>query len=371
VRVLYDYQAFSMQRYGGVSRYVASVVSAIRASGEDVTAEFAGGYANNEFLAALGEPQPRTLLHRRQGRGAGTLQAAADLLNARLVERRIDAGGIDVAHPTYYHTVPRERAAGPAVVLTVHDMIHELFDLPDGERVRALKRSAVERSDRIVAVSEHTAHDLRELLGVPAEKIAVIPHGRTFLGTEQGDESLATPERFVLYVGSRTGYKNFARLAEALAPLMADDPALALVCAGGGPLNADETALADRFGLTGRIVSAPADDASLVTLYRRATLFCCPSRYEGFGLPLLEAMSLGCPAVASDASSLPEVGGDAVRYVDPESAGSMTAVIDELLGDEGARRSLTEAGLARASRFSWEASAAAHIALYRAASSAS
>jgi glycosyltransferase involved in cell wall biosynthesis len=369
MRVLYDYQAFSMQRYGGVSRYVASLVTAIRASDAEVFVEFAGRYAQNEFLAGLGEPAPMTLFHRRSGRGAGALAGIADALNKRLVERRIDAGGIDVLHPTYYHTVPRERAGGPAVVLTVHDMIHELFDLPDGERIRALKRRAIERADRIVAGSENTRRDLQRHLGVAADKIAVIPHGRTFTGNESGNDALELPGRYILHVGSRVGYKNFTGLIEAIAPLMVADKTLALVCAGGGPLTAAEDAFLGRSAIADRVHPSPADDASLVTLYRQAALYVCPSRYEGFGLPLLEAMSLGCPAAASRTSSLPEVGGEAVRYFDPESVEEMRAVITELLADADARRALAEAGLARAATFSWAASAAAHVALYRAVSS--
>lgn len=369
MRVLYDYQAFSMQRYGGVSRYVAEIVSGIRAAHPEIDAEFAGRYAANEYLAAVGETGGTDLLHRYGGRGRGSLLAVADALNARRVERRMDAGGIDIYHPTYYHTVARTRSGGPAVVLTVHDMIHELFaGVPDRERVCALKRRSVERADRIVAVSAHTAADLQRLLAVPAEKITVIHHGCPLTGREPDNEALALPERFVLYVGARTGYKNFAGLLEAIAPLMAIDPGLTLVCAGAGAFTPAERELAARLGIAGRLVQTPADDASLATQYRGATLFVCPSRYEGFGLPLLEAMTLGCPSAASGVSSLPEVGGEAAAYFDPASPEDMGAVIGRLLADPDERERLADAGLKRARLFSWDASAEAHAALYCAAS---
>lgn len=370
MHVLYDYQAFSMQRYGGVSRYVAEVVSRIRSGHPDTTAEFAGCYAANEYLERLGETGVSDAFHRYGGRGRGRLMRLADARNARAVERRIDAGGIDVYHPTYFHTVPRERASGPAVVVTVHDMIHELIaEVPDRERVMALKRAAVARADRVIVPSGHTRDDLCRLLGTPADKVTVIPHGCSFSGTEPDDPALALPERFVLYVGSRIGYKNFTVLLEAIAPLMAADPGLHLLCAGGGALTPAEEALATRLGVAAQVRGTPADDASLATQYRHATLFVCPSRYEGFGLPLLEAMVFGCPVAASNVSSLPEVGGEAVAYFDPADPASITAVIARLLTSADERAALARAGRERARLFSWEASAAAHVAVYSAVSS--
>ncbi len=368
MRVLFDYQAFSMQRYGGVSRYVYELVSGIRERHPDITADFAGRFAQNEYLTRLGENHASSLFHSYQGRGRGTLVAVADALNARACDRRLCAGGVDVVHPTYYHTTPRRRPGSPPVVLTVHDMIHELFDdLPDGARLRALKRSAVGRADHIITASANTSKDLQRLLEVPPSKITVIHHGCSFRGNEPGSQGLALPERFVLFVGSRLGYKNFSTLVQAASPLLKADPSVHLVCAGGGAFTKRERELFERNGIAGSVLQTPADDASLAAQYRRALVYVCPSVYEGFGLPLLEAMAFGCPAASSGASSLPEVGGDAVRYFDPMSPSEMSAVLGDLITDAGARAALGAAGRERSRHFSWEASVSAHLGVYRAA----
>ncbi|MBE0417862.1 MAG: glycosyltransferase family 4 protein [Coriobacteriia bacterium] len=364
MRLVYDFQVFSMQRFGGVSRYFTELISGIRDWHPDVDVELVGRWADNTSLGRLGVPYTR-LFHLYGGRGRGRLITIADYLNWKMVRRRTAAGDMCVYHPTYYQMHQPTGGGGCPVVLTVHDMIHELFELPDREKTMESKRRAVEAADHIITGSEHTKRDVQELLGVDGANITVIPHGRTFRGDEPGNRQLALPERFILYVGARAGYKNFSGFFDAIAEILRGDPSLHLVCAGGCDFTASERASFERAALSARILHTPADDASLATQYRRALLLAFPSKYEGFGLPVLEAMSFGCPVVCSDASSVPEVGGDAVRYFDPDSVTDMVQGVNAVLSDDVYRSALQTAGRQRANQFSWRASVEAHLEVYR------
>lgn len=356
-----------MQPYGGVSRYFSEIITGIRALEGGVSAEVVGRYASNEFLPRIGVTGASSLLHAYQGRGRGVLLEIADHANNRILDRRLSRGGVDVCHLTYHHTLPR--STDVPLVLTIHDLIHELFpEVPARRGFAELRRAAAERADRIITGSESAAHDVRSMLGVPADKITVIHHGSTFTGEEPGNPDLRLPGRYVLYVGARVGYKNFLGMVEAIAPVMRDLPDVHLVAAGGGPFTAEETTFLTQAGIAGRAHQMPADDRSLATLYRSAQVFVLPSKYEGFGLPVLEAMAFGCACAVSNASSVPEVGGDAVAYFDPASPDEIAEAVRTLLEDTATRRALESAGRVRAATFTWERSARAHLAVYESCS---
>lgn len=366
MRVLFDLQAFSMQEYGGVSRYIGEVAGGIARLHPEVDVSFAGRFAaDNIHLRSLGVPTS-TALHTYRGRGRGRIALLADRLNQRLVDARLRSGATDVLHATYYHTRPAADIPVP-VVLTVHDMIHELFeDLPRREWTMEHKRAAIRRADHLIVPSVSTAEDVTRILGVDAGTITVIPHGSTFVGDEPDRGELVTPDRYLLYVGVRYSYKGFRQFCEAVGSLARSFPGLKGVVAGGGAFTPDEHAMMGELGVSGIIVHIPCDDECLPTLYRRAALFIAPSLYEGFGLPVVEAMQFGTPSVVSASSSLPEVGGDAVAYFEPGSVASLVDVAGSLLSDEPARRGLSEAGYERARRFTWERSVDAHLAVYSA-----
>ena len=364
MRVMFDLQAFSMQEYGGVSRYVAEVAGGIRRFHDEVDVVYGGRFASeNIHLGAFGF-EPDTRLHTYRGRGRGRLMLLADALNQRLVDRDLRAGRADVLHATYYHTHTAPDIEVP-VVLTVHDMIHELFeDMPQRQWMIERKRAAIARADRIIVPSQSTADDLVRIRDVDPADITVVPHGSTFTGDEPIDPRLDLPQDYLLYVGVRYSYKGFGEFCRAVAQLSKAHPGLKGVVAGGGGFSLSERALIDELDIAGSMIHVPCDDRCLPTIYRRARLFVAPSQYEGFGLPVVEAMQFGTPAVVSASSSLPEVGGDAVAYFDPGSADSLVEVAGALLEDASARERMTAAGLERARSFSWRASVDAHVAVY-------
>jgi glycosyltransferase involved in cell wall biosynthesis len=192
----------------------------------------------------------------------------------------------------------------------------------------------------------------------------------THLGVDQAFSAdvpppVQAPPRYVLFVGRRDGYKDFATLADAFAGL--PDDGTVLVAVGGGRFTDAELARLARLGIAGRTRHVEADDSALPAWYAGALAFVFPSRYEGFGLPTLEAMASGTATVLADSSSHPEVGGDVARYFPPGDSDSLCQVLAEILGDERLRASLARKGVSRAAEFTWVAAARATAAVYAAA----
>ncbi len=279
------------------------------------------------------------------------------------------------------------RCPVPAVV-SVHDLTVLL--LPDTHRAKVrwsqlpfLERSLA-RARRVVAVSEATARDLEDqfpgaFFGRPG-KLRVIPHGVSpaFRPAAEAERDairreLGCPDGYLLYVGTLEPRKNVSAVLDAWLALRRDDPSTTppLVLAGGygwrskallrriGRIAATEVGAGEAASLPGLRLLGRVDDALLARLYRGATLFVYPSFYEGFGLPVAEAMASGVPVVTSDRSSLPEVVGDAGLLVRPEDPSLLAGALRHLLEDPSRRRELALRGLERVRAFRWETAAAA------------
>ena len=260
-------------------------------------------------------------------------------------------GAVVVHYPL---TVPVPRVERPSV-LTLLDVQH--LDLPRlfprGERLfrRLAYDRAARRADRVIVISEWVKERVVERLGLEPDRVHAIHLGvdhRRFTPTPD-----IVREDFLLYPARPWPHKNHARLFEAFARVRERRPGLRLVLTGVGH---DPKRLPPGVETLGGV---SADE--LVSLYRRAAALVFPSLYEGFGLPPVEAMACGCPVAASSAGSLPEVVGDAAILFDPHDARAIATGIDEALA--GASE-LAGLGIARAARFTWDATARAHDRVY-------
>lgn len=266
-----------------------------------------------------------------------------------------------------------------AGLLTLHDLQPITHPERFGPIKRLYIRTVVPRSlraaRRVVCLAGFTASDAVSVAGVDPERIALIPSGVDPAGPGPAPERRAevlgslglTGRRFVLYPAITYEHKNHRTLIEAFARLRSSHPDLRLVLTGGsGPREPEVLSLISELGVvdavhrTGRI---PSED--LDVLYRTAAVMAFPSAYEGFGLPLLEAMVRGCPVVASGVGGLIEVGGAAVVLVDPFDVGAWTTALGSVLDDDGYRARLIEQGLEQSDHFRWSDSALALAALYR------
>ena len=263
-------------------------------------------------------------------------------------------------------------------LVTVHDTFSEVSDRFFSEkhrRLRTRRYKEIAASDAvIVAVSEHTKRDFMEHFGVAPSRLEVIPEGvdRRFAPASEtevegvrGRHRLEKP--YLFFVGTLEYRKNVIGMMEAYRLLREAGLDLELVLAGvpGWAYSEIEAALEanpERRGIR-MLGYAPRED--LPGLYSGALCFLFPSHYEGFGLPVLEAMACGTPVVTSNSSSLPEVAGDAALLVDPDDPAAIAAAVREIVEDEGTREKLVEAGRSRAATFTWESAARRTLALYR------
>jgi alpha-1,3-rhamnosyl/mannosyltransferase len=293
----------------------------------------------------LGAGLPGVEVHQVAFGGPGRLTAAARDIVWYLGVLPLAARGADVLHcPTY-----RAPLSCPTpVVVTVHDLA--VFRYPETFRrwTRRYSRAIVPRvlraATHVIAVSEFTKGELGTLLGLPAERVTVVPNAVDRVFTPAGE---AAAGEYVLAVGTLEPRKNLPRLAEAAARL-------------GVELRVVGTRGWGRVAVPGSVrLLGEVPDAELAALYRGARCLAYPSLYEGFGLPVLEAMACGCPVVTSAGGACEEVAGGAAVLVDPLDVASIAAGI-ERAGDGAA-------GIERARQFSWEAAAAATAAVYRAA----
>lgn len=347
MRVLFDHQIFSLQRYGGISRSFASYVAPLRARG--VTVDI-GCYAtiNKHLDARLPRLPARFVAPPRLNRSFLAVNRRATALAVKRC---------DVVHTTFYLRedlgVGRERP----MVVTVHDMIPERFpDSRGGANQHAAKMEFVAAASAVVCVSEHTRRDLMQYADVPAEKAKVVHHGIDLVEAERDVHPVRhLPARYVLYVGHRHGYKNFAVALDAFIALAREHPDVHLVCVGGPPFNAAETTAVQRAGLGARVRHTVTSDAQLRWLYRNAAAFVFPSRYEGFGLPILEAFAQNCPVVAARASCFPEIAADAAVYFDADDVDACAGLLDDAL--QGRLRHVAAAGRERCAAFTLAATA--------------
>lgn len=279
-----------------------------------------------------------------------------------------------------YHGLSNElplgiERSGIRTVVTIDDFIFERLPglyQPIDRRIYAHKfRSAAERADLVVAISEQTRRDLIDFYGIDHSRIRVVYQGcrPTFQAVPSpgADEAearrLGLPDRYLLCVGTVERRKNLELIVKALPSL----PEVPLLVVGRETRYAREVReLARRLGVEGRLRFLKTDSAeTLATLYRRCTVSIYPSRFEGFGIPIVEALFCGAPVVTTAGGAFSEAGGPGSAYVAPDDVDGMRQVLSELLSDEGRRAAMREAGLRHARRFTDDAIAEGLSRVYR------
>lgn len=323
----FDDIVFSLQRFGGITEYWRQMTTRI-------------------------EAMPSFSVRRSIGTRLGRM-------------RRLSST-CEIFHSSYYRT-----ARGPTVrnVTTVHDLAYELGFVGSGVRAalhRAEHRRAFFASDVLICVSSNTRDDLLRVYPALAARceILVIPHGVSLPEPKsQTSPSLMAGTPYILFVGGRGAYKNFFNALVAFSASGLARAGFRLLCTGK-ELSRDEASRIASLGLTGCVVSAGTiDQASLAQLYVQAYCLLYPSLFEGFGMPLLEAMGLGCPVVASNTSAIPEIAGDAALLVDGTDPDAIAAALLQLR-EPALRERLVARGRGRASLFTWERSASEHARVY-------
>ena len=339
-----------------------------------------------DFLVLVRDGERRTFIERAAGLAGranfefaelphGVFSPRGQFAAARLLRER----KVEVYHSTNF-MIPlpafsRRRPHATKCVCNIHDLIplvHPEFT-PRALKTRffpvyrALMHEIARRTDAVVTGSESAKRDIVRLLGIPEGRIAVAADGVDARHAPGGEKPSARGgPRTVLYVGRCDPYKNLPGLVEVFAQLVRAGVDARLRIVGSPDARYPEAGeTARRLGVADRVEwSGYLDDAGLLKAYQDADVLALLSRYEGFGLPVIEAMACGTPVVCSNAASLPEVAGAAARLVEPDDVAGAAAALREVLTDAGTAARLRAAGLAQAQKFSWRTAAEAVLRVY-------
>jgi len=364
MKIVFDHQIFAQQSYGGISRYFVRLAQGLMALGEHV--DVVAPVHRNKYLKDL----PKTSVHgielERFPPKTGRLIMFA---NRYLSQYKFRSEGASILHETYYTSTPII-AASVGRVVTVYDMIHEKYPANFSRRDPTIsnKHLAVSRADHVICISHSTKNDLCKMYGLSADKVSVVHLGfEKFTSQLISTKPRCEPARpFLLYVGSRAGYKNFEGMLKAISSSSVLKSNFDLVAFGGGSFNVAEQAMISQLGFgVDAVRQVGGGDAVLGHLYAQARALVYPSIYEGFGLPPLEAMAHDCPVVTSNSSAMPEVVGDAGAYFDPTEIEAQAQAIESVVLDEQRRKQFIAAGRQRLSLFSWDRCASETQAVYQ------
>ena len=380
MKVLYDHQAFDMQHYGGVSNCFVQLISNFP---QKVAYDISLLECDNYHLRDSGliniPPKsfpPEKFLLNRHFLGQGILYGwyskvfpskTSDGRNRLYSIVKLKRGDFDVFHPTFFDPYFLPYLNGKPFVLTVHDMIPELFPSSSNDSQVKVKPLLCQKAAHIVAVSERTKQDLVRLLHVPEEKISVIYHG----APNYDDCTSLMPildGQYILYVGQRRdSYKNFLPMLKSLVPVLQHHQAIKVVCTGPDFTKAERLFMKDA-GICNKVIHRYVNDQELQNLYAHALCFIYPSVYEGFGIPILEAYRANCPVLLNEASCFPEIAQEAAVYFHLNGQSSdLDQVMENFLRmTDRERNLLLERQRERLSCFSWQKSALKLTDLYKA-----
>ena len=363
MKVLYDHQCFVQQQYGGVSRYHYQLIYELNKL-QGVKAKLSLNYSNNFYITEDKSFEVKKFFPNNNFYFKRTI---LDYINRLSTIPDLKKGDYDIFHPTYYNPYFLNHLNNKPFVLTIYDSIHEKYP----EIINAIdktlmhKKLLLSNADLIIAISESTKNDIIQLYNIPPEKIEV-----TYLAASINKSQASTnqkknlPEKYILFVGNRDFYKNFSNFILAIEPLLKENKDLFLICAGGSVFTNEEKKFFNSKELENKIMHKSADDVTLATLYANTLAFIFPSLYEGFGIPALEAMNCDCPVVMSNTSSLPEVGGEAAIYFDPNNTDDMREKIESVIFNEDLRKDLILKAKTQRQNYSFEKTARQTLEVY-------
>lgn len=286
-------------------------------------------------------------------------------LNGWLFNQKVKSEKDRIFHSTYYRSL--EGWQGRQVV-SVYDLIHEKYPdiFADAKKVLYLKSQAFNRADHILCISQTTKEDLVRYYDIPAEKVSVAPlaYSELFRSVKSAEIQFRVDIPFILYIGGRSRYKGFSDLVTAYSRWKSRHEVGLIVV--GDEWTQEETDLFSRLGIRDRILLyGHVTDQQLRDLYNQARAFVYPSHYEGFGIPLLEAMACGCPLVASDIPSTREVAGNIPFYFEVAKLENLEDVLTMCVERDLRDSDQVRVGVDWAGQYSWRKTAQAFMDAYR------
>lgn len=357
MRVLFDDQIYSMMTHGGVARYHYELIKALNHI--NVETNLPLFFSNNYYIRKRDVSTHISSLPFNFKIFNKTLPQ----FNRYFSKRAILKQEFDVFHPTSYALYFLDKLQNKPFVVTVHDMISEIYD--KNNDINKIKRELVLKANKIIAISENTKKDILSFIPIDEKKIDVVYHGNTLV-----DDGVCLIEHtkninpYFLYVGGRQQYKNFEFLLKAFS-IISHKYQVSLICTGSN-FTPNEMELLHKYHIENVVkASIIKSDREMCQLYKNAISFIYPSLYEGFGMPILEAFACKCPVLLSDTSCFPEIAQDAGLYFSPFNLDSLIHSMEKILLDDSLKRVLIKKGQEREKQFSWNAAAKQTLEVYK------
>lgn len=355
LKIMYDFQAFGYQKYGGVSRYFYEVISQLR-NHSGIETEIKILFSESKYLSD-------SYKFKIDFDFKGKIKFY-NFINKIYSSHILKKNDYTIFHPTYYDPYFLGLLDDKPFVLTIHDMIHEKYSECFEDKIAEQKRVLAEKADRIIAVSHNTKKDIIDILKIPSEKIDVVYHGVSIKPDKE--ESVQLPEDCILYVGARKpAYKNFNFLLKAFASYIKYETDVNLFCIGGGEFESIEKEYIESLNLTKKVFQMNLTDNQMAIAYKNAVCFVYPSLYEGFGIPILEAFTCCCPVLLANRSSFPEVAKDGALYFDPGNESELIDLLLRVRRDNQIRREIVNKGEKISRDYTWKKSSLETINVYK------
>jgi glycosyltransferase involved in cell wall biosynthesis len=356
MKILFDHQIFSSQVYGGVSKYFAEVITRLPAENWEISAWL----SNNEYVKFHHLFKATSFFPQINFRGKGRIMS--ELGKPYSIYKMLQ-GKYDVVHQTNFDTYLIKAIGTKPMVTTYHD-INFLTEQNYQPRMVELQKKSLERADAVIAISENTKRDMLRYFDIDEKKISVVYHGIDIpvIPSQFDDRVVQVP--YILFVGMRHLFKNFKNFIKAFATVSKKYPEVHIVCTRQD-FSSEELALFHSLGIESKMKVIKADEVTLNRLYRDALFFIFPSKYEGFGMPILEAMINKCPVALANSSCFPEIAGNAGIYFNPNEIDSIAEIIEKFLDSQTLREIYAQKGYERALKFTWQETSNRHFEIYK------
>jgi len=363
MKILYDFRVFGFQDYGGISKYFLKICDFLNR--ENIVKVLSPIHINKYINESKNEYLINFLYLKKRYRFTTRIFF---FINYLFTDLYILIFKPNILHLTYYpEYLFKKKKLNYKLVITVFDLIHEIYiDKYNYKKEANLKKNIIYSADHIICISNNTKKDLINFYKVEESKVTVIHLGfdQSKQITKIDNVNIIRP--FFLYVGSRGRYKNFLKFLEAFSLSKFLKNNLDIYCFGGGDFTIKELDIIKSLEIDlSQVKYFHGDDSKLNYLYSKAHAFVFPSLYEGFGLPLLEAMNMGCPVVCSNTSSFPEVVSDSALLFDPESKEDIKIKLEEIFININLKQKLIEKGYNNLQRFSWKKCAQETFSIYK------
>ena len=348
MKIFFDHRIFFHQNSGGISRYIINLSKQFDKMNK---LNFISSPVHFNTMLRDYHKVKKDIFGRYIYKKPRFTNSVLNFLNTMITSYNLKKINPNVYHQTYYGDFLCEKKV--TKVVTVHDLIHERFHKDYGfHKNWRPKFKSLQQADKIICVSENTKEDLNKFYDIKNKQVKVIYHGSDHLSLKNKFFEKNKRQNFILYVGGRGKYKNFRNFIESYANSYELKKNFKIVCFGGGEFNKKEFEIFKEKQIEHQILYEQGGDENLIDLYKKAGCLIYPSLYEGFGIPIIEAMSFGCPVAASNSKSLKESCGEFAFFFDPKDLYEISENIMKAINSINDKK--ISQGIIHAKKFTWD-----------------